>query len=279
MPWMLSDRRFVELVWELKYGSRLDLDNPKTFNEKIQWLKVFDRRKDYFMMADKIEAKKYVAQIIGREHIIPTIAVYDRVQDIIWEDLPQQFVVKCSHNSGGLAVCRNKELLDKKETVERLSACLKKNYFYQSGEWCYKGIKPRILCEQLMEDDSQRESLIDYKFFCFGGQPEFVYISYGLEDHSTASISFVDIDGERAPFHRADYKEVADPLPIPASFEEMKHIAARIAKAVNNAFVRVDLYEINGNIYFSELTFYPNGGYIPFVPAEWDNKLGELLQL
>lgn len=278
-PWLLSDKSFVEKYWYLRTGKKLDLSSPRTFNEKIQWLKVYDQKKEYFQMVDKYEAKKFVSKIIGEEHIIPTIAVYDNVSRINWESLPESFVIKCTHDSGGLAICRDKNNIDREQIEKKLSKCLKTNFFYRSREWCYKGIKPRIICEKLMQDNNQKNGLIDYKFFCFNGQPQFLYISSGLEDHSTAAISFADLGGKRLPFKRSDYREIDDPLPIPPSFEKMKSIAERLAQAVNNSFIRVDLYDISGCVYFSELTFYPNSGFIPFSPEEWDLKLGDLLTL
>lgn len=278
-PWLLSDKSFVRHYWYLRTGRQLDLDAPRTFNEKIQWLKVYDHRTDYFLMADKYEAKKFVAQIIGEEHIIPTISVCDRVSQLDWDSLPQSFVLKCTHDSGTLVICRDKDTLDREKVQERLRKGLATKFFYKSREWCYKGIKPRIICEELMSDERQTGGLVDYKFFCFNGVPSFLYISSGLEDHSTAFISFADMDGRRLPLRRADYAEFPSELPIPPSFGQMKEIAGKLARAVNNSFVRVDLYDICGKVYFSELTFYPNGGFIPFVPREWDLEFGKLLKL
>jgi len=278
-PWLLSDKKFVELSWLLKTGKELDLKHPQTLNEKLQWLKVFDHRKDYFKMADKYEAKMFVGDIIGDGHIIPTIAIYDKPSDISWEELPDSFVLKCTHDSGGLVICRDKKTLNKEETEKSLKKCLRTKFYYKSREWCYKGIKPRIICEKLMSDSNQTASLTDYKFFCFNGEPKFLYISTGLENHSTASISFADMNGNRMPFHRSDFKEIADPLPFPNHFNEMKTIAGKLARAVGNSFIRVDLYEIDNTVYFSELTFYPNGGFIPFEPKEWDSELGKMLKI
>jgi len=278
-PWLLSDKFFVEQYWFLRTGKRLNLKAPETFNEKIQWLKVYDHRTDYFDMADKVQAKIYAAQIIGEQHIIPTIAVYDKVSQLDWDILPQEFVLKCTHDSGGLVICRDKNNIDRKKVENTLRKGLHTNFYYKSREWSYKGIKPRIICEKLMSDKQQQSGLVDYKFFCFDGTPVFLYISSGLEDHSTASISFADMDGNRLPFKRSDYPEFPSDLPIPASFDTMKEIAAKLAGAINNRFVRVDLYDVDGNVYFSEFTFYPNGGFIPFIPQEWDLKIGNMLKL
>ena len=188
-------------------------------------------------------------------------------------------MLKCTHDSGGLVICRDKASFDRDAACAKLGACLKRRFFYQSREWCYKDIKPRILCEPLMGDERQKDSLIDYKFFCFNSKPRFMYISSGLEDHSTARISFADLEGRPLPFRRSDYRPFEGQLPLPQNLPALVDAASRLAAAVPAPFLRVDLYEIGGKPYFSEFTFYPNGGYLPFDPPEWDEKIGEMLNL
>ena len=278
-PFLFSDRRFLELVHPLRTSHQLCLDNPKRFNDKIQYLKLYDRKPLYTTLSDKVSAKDFAAGILGPEAIIPTLGVYDRVGDIPWESLPSSFVLKCTHDSGGLVICRDKAALDREAACAKLEACLKRRFFYQSREWCYKDIKPRILCEPLMGDERQKDSLIDYKFFCFNSKPRFMYISSGLEDHSTARISFADLEGRPLPFRRSDYRPFEGQLPLPQNLPALVDAASRLAAAVPAPFLRVDLYEIGGKPYFSEFTFYPNGGYLPFDPPEWDEKIGEMLNL
>lgn len=315
-PFLFSDRRFLELVHPLRTSHQLCLDDPKRFNDKIQYLKLYDRKPLYTTLSDKVSAKDFAAGILGPEAIIPTLGVYDRVGDIPWESLPSSFVLKCTHDSGGLVICRDNAAsfdreaaldrdasfdhevaldrdaafdraatLDREASFDRdaacakLSACLKRRFFYQSREWCYKDIKPRILSEPLMGDERQKDSLIDYKFFCFNSKPRFMYISFGLEDHSTARISFADLEGRPLPFRRSDYCPFEGELPLPQDLPALVDAATRLAAAVPAPFLRVDLYEIGGKPYFSEFTFYPNGGYLPFDPPEWDEKIGEMLNL
>lgn len=281
-PWLLSDRKFIESFWELRMGTGLDLDNPRSFNEKLQWLKLNDRKPEYTKMADKVAAKDYVAGIIGAEHIIPTIGVYDKVSDIPWDALPGQFVLKCTHDSGSVAVCRDKSAFDREKACRQLRKSLDTNHYLRYREWCYKGIKPRILCEKYMSDSAQANGLVDYKFFCFNGKTEFLYVSQGLEDHSTARISFADLDGNRLSVVRSDYQGFEGEIPLPLHFGEMKEIAGKLAASVGNRFIRVDMYEVEGRCYFSELTFYPNGGMIPFAPdkdTDWDLHFGKLIEL
>lgn len=282
-PWIINDETFIKLKWRLRMNYPLNLKYPQTFNEKLQWLKLHDRKPIYTTMVDKYEAKKYVADIIGEEHIIPTLSVYERVEDIDFDALPDQFVLKCTHDSGGLVICRDKSNLDKAVSYDKLRKSLKRRYFWQNREWPYKNVKPRIIAEKYMEDSTKRthvaetKSLTDYKFYCFNGEAKYLYVSSGLENHSTARISFLTMDWQFAPFGRSDYAPFEILPEQPSHFEEMVRIANHLSEG--HAFLRVDMYEINGQIYFSELTFHPCSGMMPFNPQEWDEKLGNLISL
>lgn len=272
----LPDKIFLKLVFWARMNKKLNLKNPQTFNEKLQWLKLYNRKPEYTSMVDKYEAKKYVSERIGDEYIIPTLGVWDSFEDIDFDSLPNQFVLKCTHDSGGLVICRDKAALDKNAAREKINKSLKNNFYYQGREWPYKNVKPRIIAEEYMEDANMQE-LRDYKFYCFNGKVKYLYISEGLENHSTAKISFVSLDWTFAPFNRSDYKPF-DSLPQkPFHFYEMIKVAEELSAGIN--FLRVDLYEIQKKIYFSELTFTPCSGFMPFNPEEWDAKLGELLLL
>ena len=273
----LSDERYLKKKYKSINGRKLDLENPKTFNEKLQWLKLYDRKPIYTTMVDKYEVKKYVADIIGEEYIIPTLGIWDKFEDIDFDSLPDRFVLKCTHDSGGLAICRDKKTFDKTKAEEKINNSLANNYFYNCREWPYKNVKPRIIAEQYMEDEITGTSLTDYKFYCFNGKPEFLYISTGLEDHATASISFVTMDWEFAPYERSDFKPFKTLPEKPVNFERMIEISRKLSQGIS--FLRVDLYEINGKIYFSELTFSPCGGFMPFKESEHDKMIGDMLVL
>ena len=273
---LLPDKIYLQIKFNRVFKRKLNLKNPQTFNEKMQWIKLYDRKPIYTKMVDKYEVREYIKEKIGEEYLIPLIGLYDKFDDIDFGQLPDQFVIKCTHDSGGLVVCRNKKELDIENAKEKINQSLKKNYFYSTREWPYKNVKPRIIIEKYMEDAKSKE-LVDYKFFCFDGEPKFIYISEGLENHSTAKISFLDMDFKRAKFERSDYKPF-DIIPDkPKNFEKMKELTKILSKDIT--FLRVDLYEINGKIYFGELTFTPCGGYLPFKPKEYDKILGELIKL
>ena len=277
-PLISNDKLFLEWKWYLTYGEKLDLENPRTFNEKLQWLKIYDRKPVYSTMVDKVEAKKYVAGIIGEQYIIPTLGVWDKAEDIDWAGLPEQFVLKCTHDSDGNIICRRKSQLDLDAAGKKMKKGLARRYFPYNREWPYKDVPRRILAEQFMTDGVQADTgLMDYKFYCFNGEPKILYISTGLEDHSTASISFVNLDWTFASFHRKDFKPFDQLPPKPSKFDEMLSIARKLS--AGHSFLRVDLYEISGKVYFSELTFSPCSGMMPFEPEDWDLKMGEWLDL
>lgn len=274
----MSDKNYTKKMFKVKMGKELNIDNPTTFNEKIQWIKLNIHDKQFTNLVDKFEAKKEIDKMFGGGYTIPTLGCYDKFDDIDFNSLPNSFVIKCTHDSGGLYICRDKSTFDIDLARKKINRSLKNKFYEQFREWAYKDVKPRIIIEEYMED-GRGDSLTDYKFFCFNGIPKMLYVSVGLEDHSTAKISFFDLDGHLLPFHRKDYKPFTEKLILPESFDEMTEVAQKIAKNIRTPFVRIDLYDIKGKIYFSEATFYPNAGMLPFTPEEWDEKLGSMLDL
>ena len=273
---IFPDRLFLKLLFRIKMGYKLNLDNPQTYSEKLQWLKLNNRKPEYTQMVDKVGAKEYVANIIGGEYIIPTIGVWDSVDDIDFDKLPNQFVLKCTHDSGGIVICPDKSKLDINAAKRKLKRGLKKNFYSQNREWPYKNVVPRIIGEQYMVDESGYE-LKDYKWFCFDGVPKALFIATdrGVEGEET-KFDFFDADFNHLPFtngHPNANREILKPK----GFEEMKRLAAKLS--AGHPHLRVDFYDINGMIYFGELTFYHWSGTTPFEPIEWDYKFGEWIKL
>ena len=271
---LFPDGLFLKLLFPLRTGYKLNLKAPQTFNEKLQWLKLYDRNPEYSKMVDKVEAKKYVADIIGDDHIIPTLAVYDKVEDIDFDTLPDRFVLKCTHDSGGIVICKDKATLDKQAAIEKLRRGLEQNYFYQNREWPYKNVKPRIIAEVYMDGG---EELLDYKFMCYNGVCKNLFVCTGRAKHDLR-VDFFDTKWQHLPFYRkypnADYE-----IPKPENLDEMILCANDIASKVRCPFVRIDLYSINGKIYFGEITFFPGSGMEFFEPIEWDYTLGSYINL
>lgn len=271
-----NDKQYISLRYFAAMGKRMNWDNPQTYNEKLQWLKLYDHKPIYSTMVDKYEAKKYVANIIGDKYIIPTLAVYDKVEDIDFDALPNKFVLKCTHDSGGLVICRDKSKLDKKAALKKLKKRMNGNYYYWKREWPYKNIKPRIIAEQYMEDD-QFHDLRDYKFFCFDGEMKVLFIATErhLKNEET-KFDFFDADYVHLNI-RNGHPNASQPPAKPKTFEEMKKLAGILSKNIPQ--LRVDFYEVNGKAYFGELTFFHWSGMVPFDPPEWDMIFGQWIKL
>ena len=276
LNWM-SDSAYLKLRYRTIFHKKLNLKNPKTFNEKLQWLKIYDRKPEYIALVDKVAVKDYISQKIGSEYVIPTIGVWQNVDEIHIEELPNQFVLKCNHDSGSVVICRDKRTFNWEKAKEKLRKKQNSNLFWFGREWPYKHVKPCIMAEVYMEDETQKQGLTDYKFYCFNGEPKFLYVSQGLEDHSTAIISFLTPDWTMAPYRRMDFKPLDECPPQPKNYLKMREFSRKLSEGY--PFARVDMYEINGKLYFSELTFFPSSGFTPFVPDEWDGIIGDWLVL
>ena len=262
-----DDERYLRRIFKARTGKSLDLGDPKTFNEKLQWLKLYDRKPIYTSMVDKYEAKKYVADIIGEEYIIPTLGVWDNFDDIDFDKLPDQFVLKCTHDSGGLVICRDKNKIDKDEAKKKIEKSLERNYYLSGREWPYKNVKRRIIAEKYMVDESGYE-LKDYKFFCFNGKVKSLFIARDRSKQGEETkFDFFDENFNHLPFTNG-HPNSEQSYFKPGKFDEMKQLAEILSKEIPH--VRVDFYNINGQIYFGELTFYHWSGMVPFVPEEWD---------
>lgn len=270
----LPDKLYLQMLYRRDFNKKLDLENPKTYNEKLQWLKLYDHRPEYTTMVDKYAVKKYVADRIGEEYVIPTLGVWDKPDDIEWDKLPNQFVLKCTHDSGGLVICKNKLKLNKEVAMDTLRRSLKRNYYKAGREWPYKKVPRKIIAEKYMEDKSVGE-LPDYKFFCFDGEVKALFIG---TERGTGDVKFDYYD---ADFNHLDIVQIhpmsGKDLPKPQHFEEMKQLASKLSKGYPE--LRVDFYNINGRIYFGELTLFHHGGIIPFHPEAWDYTFGSWIKL
>lgn len=272
----VNPETYVQKLFKKRMGYNLDLNNPRTFNEKLQWMKLYDHNPLYTKLVDKYEVKKYIADRIGEQYIIPTLGVWDSVDDIDFESLPNQFVLKCTHDSGGQVICKDKNRLDLQGVKQKLRKSLKRNFYYMGFEWPYKNVKPRIIAEEYKEDSKTKE-LRDYKFFCFNGEVKSLFIATERQkEGEDVKFDFFDADFNHLPFRQGH--ENAHVLPEkPLRFEDMKALAAKLSKGIPQ--VRVDFYEVDGRIFFGEMTFYHHGGWTKFNPEEWDIKWGEWIKL
>ena len=271
----VPDELYLKIIFksQINAGYKLNLKNPQTFNEKCQWMKLYNHNPLYTTLVDKVNVKRYVADKIGEEYVIPIIGVWDRVDDIKWEELPNKFVLKCSHDSGGIVICKDKSFLDIDAAKKKLEKSLNYNYYWEGREWPYKNVPRRVFAETYMED--KFGELRDYKFLCFGGVPKILYIATERQKHAT-KFDFFDENFNHLPFTNAHPNAEVMPQK-PESFELMKELASKLSEGI--PFVRVDFYEVNGKVYFGEMTFFHMGGMKPFDPKEWDYKLGSLITL
>lgn len=272
----IPDRFYIPMEYKTMMGKKLDLKNPKTYNEKIQWLKLYDRKPIYTKMVDKYAAKEYVEEIIGKQYIIPTLGIWDSPDDIDFALLPNQFVLKVTHDSGGLVICKDKKNLDIEEAKKILRKSLKSNYYKVHREWPYRDVPRRIIAEQYMEDDKTSE-LRDYKFFCFNGVVKALFIASERQDATTDTrFDFFDAEFNHLPFTNGHPNASIQP-DRPTCFEEMKFLAEKLSRGFPH--IRVDFYEVNGRVFFGELTFTHWSGLVPFKPESWDRIFGDWIKL
>lgn len=270
----LPDRLCIQLIYWAQLGRSVDLKHPETFNEKIQWLKLYDRKPEYQRLADKYAVREYVASKIGDKYLIPCYGVWDSPWDIDFEKLPEQYVLKCTHDQGSIRICKDAETFDREESKRYLAKRCKRNAFYYGREWPYKVIKPRVIAEGYLIDQKESD-LFDYKVHCFSGVPKVILVcserSQGLKE------DWFDTEWNHLPVHRPTHKNSGKVIKRPEKLEEMLRCAEVLSEG--KIFSRIDFYYVNGRIYFGEITFYPTSGYTDFVPEEYDLILGRYINL
>lgn len=261
-----------------RMGRPLNLDNPESFNEKLQWLKLYNRNPLYTTLVDKYAVKKWVSEKIGEKYVIPTLGVWDKFDDIDFDKLPNQFVLKCTHDSGGLVICKDKTKFDIEAARNKLNSSLKRNYYYSVREWPYKNVPPRIIAEKYMEDSHDAE-LRDYKFYTFNGEPKFLLLATNRQSKETPlCFDYYDMEFNHLPLTNHWHpNNITNPPHQPQNFSEMKKLCRILA--VNIPHVRVDFYEVNGLIYFGEMTFFDMGGFLKIHPDSWEREWGDLIRL
>ena len=273
LGWM-NDRKFVETMFKFKIGRSLDLSNPKTFNEKLQWIKLYDHNPIYTTMVDKLKVKQYVAERIGQQYVIPTLGVWDNFDDIDFSILPDQFVLKCTHDSGGLVIVKDKGQLDIKSAKKKINKSLKTNYYKVGREWPYKNVERRIIAEKYMSN-SDEDILVDYKVLCFNGVPKLVEVHHGRYTRNHTQ-DFYDTDWVKTDFEQPEDPRTNIVMEKPVFADEMFELSSVLAEGIPH--VRVDWYFVQGQLYFGEMTFFDGSGFCPFLEGQ-DEILGEWIEL
>lgn len=269
-PFIKNDKTFIK--WEYYFGMKKfpNLINPITFNDKLQWMKLNDRNPLYTRLVDKAEAKEYVSEKLGNlDHIIPTLAVWNKFEDIDFSVLPNQFVLKTTHDSGGVVIIKDKKNFNIDGARKKIEKSLNHSFFLEHREWPYLNVKPRIIAETYMEDPESKD-LKDYKFFCFNGKVKMLFVA--TDRPVDTRFDFFDREFKHLPFFQG-HPQSSKPISKPQNYEEMIRIAECLAKDFHQ--VRIDLYNIDGQIYFGEMTFFHFSGNVPFYPSEWDKKIGD----
>ena len=272
---IIPDKVYLKHSYKRIMGKPLNLDNPVTFNEKLQWLKLYDRKAVYTTMVDKYAVKQYVANLIGNQYIIPTLGVWNNFDDIDFDKLPNEFVLKCTHDSGGVIICKDKNNFDKEKAKDKIEKCLKNNFYYMGREWPYKDVPHRIIAEKYMEDDSGE--LQDYKVFNYNGIPRQILVCRDRFLKSGLTEDFFNTEWKHLDIKRPHHNNSSNEISAPINLKEMLELSAKLSHDI--PFLRTDFYEVGNKLYFGELTFYPASGFDGFEPGEWDSKLGNLIKL
>lgn len=268
------DKVAIKILWKNEFGRNLNLINPQSFNEKLQWLKLYYRKDIMTRLVDKIAVKEFVSNLISENYIIPTIATSDSINEINLDSLPNSFVIKTSAGGGGnnVLIIRDKNDTIRKSIIEKFSNISKESAFFPGREWPYKNVKNRIIIEELIGGGR----LLDYKLFCFNGEPKFFKIDF--DRYTNHHANYYSLNGDRFPFGEKSCPPSADKeFPLPENFDEMISIARKLSS--DFPFVRVDLYNVNGKIYFGEITFFPASGFGRFTDDKWDFELGSYIDL
>lgn len=270
--WM-SDENFLKMAYWCTIGKKLDLKQPKTYTEKLQWMKLYNRDPMYTKLVDKYEVRKYIKDKLGEKYLFPLLGVWDSFEEIDFSKLPNQFVLKTTHDSGSVVICKNKADIDLKKAQKKLSHSLKHDYYLENREWPYKNVKRRIIAEKFMVDESGTE-LKDYKFFCFDGQVKALFVA--TDRGYDTKFDFYDRDFKHLDIKNG-HENATKIINRPKEYDKMVAVAEKLSKGIPH--VRVDLYNINGKIYFGEMTFFHWSGFVKFEPEIWDETFGEWLRL
>lgn len=271
---LLPDKLYIQMRYRMRMGEWPDLKNPKTYNEKLQWIKLYDRKPEYVTMVDKYDVKEYVAKLIGEEYVIPNIGVWNDFEEIDFDKLPQQFVLKCTHDSGGLVICKDKSKLDIQAAKKKINGSLNSNYYWHSREWPYKNVKPRIIAEQYMVDESGVE-LKDYKIFTFNGEPKFIQVDFGRFDGHKRNLYTTDWEYMDIMNYYPTAPEIQIEKPI--CLDKMLELSRILSAGIPH--LRTDFYVIDGKVYFGELTFFHGSGMKQYVPRSFEKTMGDWMEL
>lgn len=272
----MDDKEYLERKYESIFNIKLDLENPKTFNQKMQWLKLYYRRPEFTQYVDKYAVREYIANMLGEEYLVPLLGVWDNPNDIDFDKLPNRFVLKCNHNSGlGMCICKNKDALNTEQVINGLQKGLEQDYYLTGREWPYKNVKRKVIAEKYLVDESGVE-LKDYKLYCFDGKVKLIMINSDRNKDCSTKADYFDADFNHVNMTWG-YEQSSVVPSKPLYFEEMKMLAEKLSKGMPH--VRIDFYIADNRVYFGEMTFFDGSGFDAFGDIKYANMLGEWIKL
>lgn len=272
LKWV-PDKIYLSVIYRILLNEKMNIKNPLSYTQKLQWLKVYDKKERYHILVDKYKVRKYVSDKIGEEYLIPLINVYENVEEIKWDELPREFVLKATHTSGDVIICKNKLDLDKEKCIKEMQGWLKRDYYSFFREWPYKNLTPRIVCEEFISEIG--DVPVDYKIMCFSGKPKIIQVHHGRFSNHT--IEYYDICWNKIDIYSEGYSIATNVTRRPQQLNKMLEIAQKLSTGLPQS--RIDLYLVNNKIFFSEITFFDGAGFDKFYPEEYNDYLGSLINL
>lgn len=272
----LTDRRYLELLFKKNTGYALNLEQPRTFNEKLQWLKLYNRNPLYSNLVDKYEVRKYVTEKIGSQYLNTIYGVYKNFEEINFKELPDQFVLKPTHTSGDYFICKNKNMINYKKLKSDVDRWMERNYFQLHREWPYKNAEPRIISEKLLIQENSEE-LRDYRLFCFNGEPKFIAVDFSITDKNKTRRNLYDLNWDLMDATISYPRELEIEVEQPEKLDELIEISRKLAKGIPHA--RIDFYIIKNQIIFGEITFFHQAGMGTIKPHSFDLQMGEWINI
>ncbi len=277
VQFFVSDKLYLTLYFRKRFGYNINWKNPETFNEKIQWLKLYDRKDEYTQLVDKLRVREFIKDKVGEKYLVKLLGVYNSVEEIDYDELPKQFVLKTTHDSGGVVICKDKDIFNIEKANQKLNRSMKDNYYWLWREWPYKNVEHKIICEEYLVDDVKNEEIADYKVLCFNSEPKIIQVCEGRQKKGGVKFGFYDTRWKELDVKRAKHNNLEHSVSKPNVLEEMLEVSRKLSKGLK--FIRVDFYIVNDRLYCGELTFYPGSGFEGFEPEEYDKIMGDWIDL